>query len=33
MIFLAKQAAPLPGFLMARAQTAEATPLICTAGL
>lgn len=33
VIFLAKQAAPLPEFLMARAQTAAATPLICTAGL
>ena len=31
--FLVKQAAPLPGFLMVRAQTAAATPLICTAGL
>ena len=31
--FLAKQAAPLPAFMMARAQTATATPLICTAGL
>ena len=32
VIFLAKQAAPLPGFLMARAQIAAATPLTCTAG-